>query len=245
MDTTARGQLSSSSKNVSSFTLKIVAIIGMTCNHASHIFAAHLPFGLYTVCFSLGGLTFPIMAFLVVEGYRHTSSLKKYALRLFVFALISQIPYYVFLGGEGNVLFTLLVGLGVLYCYDRLENKLLFFLVFLAAVFGSMIFDWGSIGIVMIFLFYVLKGRYASKIVPLLIPVLVMGPAVLASSLDFGPYTSLPDILYLSIGLVVTTALLLGYKGRRGRPLKYFFYFYYPLHILALGLLQVLFFGAV
>lgn len=64
--------------------------------------------------YSLGGLTFPIMAYLLCEGYRHTSSVRRYAERLAVFAVVSQIPYSLLFGATGNVLITLLIGLGML-----------------------------------------------------------------------------------------------------------------------------------
>ena len=92
--------------------LKVVAIMGMTCNHAAYVFAGHLPFVGECVLFAVGGVTFPVMAYLLVEGYRHTSNVKRYALRLAVFAAVSQIPYALYLALNANVLFTLLIGLG-------------------------------------------------------------------------------------------------------------------------------------
>ena len=58
---------------INGFTLKVVAIIGMTCNHVANVFAAQLPQPLLLALFSLGGVTFPIMAFLLVEGFTPVS----------------------------------------------------------------------------------------------------------------------------------------------------------------------------
>ena len=55
-------------RGVSSFTLKVVAIVGMTFNHACYIFYPYLPAEALLLLFGFGGLTFPIMAFLLVEG---------------------------------------------------------------------------------------------------------------------------------------------------------------------------------
>ena len=122
MSATSSISAASPKRGVSSFTLKVVAIVGMTFNHFCYMFYAHLPTEALCVLFGFGGLTFPIMAFLLVEGYNHTSNIKRYASRLFVFALISQVPYTLFLAPTTlNVLFTLLIGLALLYLYDRME----------------------------------------------------------------------------------------------------------------------------
>ena len=106
-----RNSDTASAKGLSSFVLKVVAIMGMTCNHAAYVFAGHLPFVGECVLFAVGGVTFPVMAYLLVEGYRHTSNVKRYALRLAAFAAVSQIPYALYLASNATVLFTLLIGL--------------------------------------------------------------------------------------------------------------------------------------
>lgn len=105
--------------SVTAFALKVAAIVGMTCNHIANVFGSELPGGAMVVLYSLGGLTFPIMAYLLCEGYRHTSSVRRYAERLAVFAVVSQIPYSLLFGATGNVLITLLIGLGMLWLVDR------------------------------------------------------------------------------------------------------------------------------
>ena len=77
---------------VTAFVLKVAAIVGMTCNHVANVFGSELPGGAMVALYSLGGLTFPIMAYLLCEGYRHTSSVRRYTERLAVFAVVSQIP---------------------------------------------------------------------------------------------------------------------------------------------------------
>ena len=114
-----------SSHGYSSFVLKLVAIITMTCNHAGYIYYAHLPFAARVILIAVGGITFPIMAYMLVEGYKYTSSITRYAGRLAIFALISQVPFWLFLGHEGNVLFSLLAGLGILWASDNIENPVL------------------------------------------------------------------------------------------------------------------------
>lgn len=138
---------------INSFALKIIAIAAMTCNHVANVFGPSLPGVIGFILYSLGGMTFPVMAFMLVEGYTHTSSIRNYALRLLAFAIVSQVPYSLLWGATPNVMFTLLVGLGVLWLSDNIESRPAFIAVFLAIIVFTANFDWGSIGIVVIYCF--------------------------------------------------------------------------------------------
>lgn len=228
---------------LSSFALKIVAIVGMTFNHAAYIFYPYLPFEAQCTMLAVGGVTFPVMAFLLVEGYRYTSNIRKYAGRLFVFALVSEIPYWLFLSHEGNVLFTLLLGLAALYLYDHMEQRAAFWLAFAALVAASGLCDWGVLGVIMILMIRAIADRRQRVVYPILVPIASMGlprASALMSTLDL---VHLPFLLYAFVGCTAAVPLLLSYNGRRGRPLKYFFYAYYPAHILVLGLAKGLLLG--
>lgn len=231
-------------KGLSSFTLKIIAIIGMTCNHAGYIFYSYLPFEVIFVCFAIGGITFPTMAFLLVEGYKHTSDIRKYALRLFIFALIAQIPFSLFLVAlEANVLFTLLLGLAALYLYDHMENRTLFWLAFVGIVVVSSQCDWGMLGPIVILIMHAVPHNKERIIFAIGLIILSVGfPSLLAyfATLDL---VQLPYALYAFVGSGMCIPLLLAYNGSRGRPLKWFFYAYYPAHILVLGVAKGLLFG--
>ena len=143
-----RGAACAGTGGLSSFALKAV-----TANHAGYLFANELPFWASCVLIGLGGLTFPVMAFLLVEGYRRTSNVKRYAFRLGAFALVSQIPYGLFLDDNINVLFTLLIGLGVLYADEHVRSRGAFWAVTAAGALASLACDWGFVGVVVIVLF--------------------------------------------------------------------------------------------
>lgn len=228
---------------LSSFALKVVAIVGMTMNHAAYVFYPYLPLEAQCVMFAVGGVTFPVMAFLLVEGYRYTSNIRKYASRLFLFALISEVPYWLFLAHEGNVLFTLLLGLAVLYLYDRLENRVLFWLAFAAITAVSATCNWGVMGIVMILMVRVVPDQRQRVVYPVLVPVAASGLPRLSELMSTLNLVHLPFALYAFVGCTLAIPLLLAYDGSRGRPLKYFFYAYYPAHILVLGVAKGLLFG--
>lgn len=73
---------------IDSFMLHILAMTLMLCDH---LWATLLPGQEWLTC--VGRLAFPIFAFMIAEGYAHTSNVKKYMGRLFVFALVSEIPF--------------------------------------------------------------------------------------------------------------------------------------------------------
>ena len=122
---------------MSAFVLKIIAMVTMTCDHLSYLI-----FGKFSFLNLIGRIAFPIFAYQITEGYTHTSNLKRYFLRLFVFALISQAPFMLFTSlvtndFRLNIFFTLLLGLVAITIFDRLssykyQNKFMHFVVGLA-----------------------------------------------------------------------------------------------------------------
>lgn len=240
----AAGAPSHARPGLSSFVLKIVAIIGMTANHTCYIYYQYLPTWALCAFLWLGGLTFPIMSFLLVEGYRHTSSVKRYAQRLLIFALVSQIPYGLFLGTNLNVMFTLLISLGLLYLNDHMQNRGAFWAATIVLTAVSALCDWGILGPLMVLLMQILPGRRERIIYPMLLPILGNGLPALIDFVAAGfDLTLLPFALYSLVGCTLAIPLLLSYNGQRGRPMKWFFYAYYPAHILVLGLVKGLLLG--
>lgn len=227
----------------SSFALKVVAIVGMTLNHGCYIFFPYLPPGVLSALFMFGGVTFPVMAFLLVEGYRYTSNVKRYASRLLVFALVSQVPYALFLSHNLNVLFTLLLGLAGLYLYDTMKQRGVFWLLFAALVATSALCDWGVFGPLMILMMRVISDRRQRVAYPILLPILGEGLPALSRYLEALDPLKLPFVLYPLVGCTLAIPLLLAYNGSRGKPMKWLFYAYYPLHILVLGLAKGLLLG--
>ncbi len=221
--------------DISACTLKMIAILGMTGNHAAAIFESALPYSVLCMLTGLGGLTFPIMAYALVEGYCHTSNVARYALRLFVFACITQVPFQLFLASKGNVLFTLLIGLGVLYARDHIRSAIVFWLLATMATLASICCDWGLIGIVMI-LVNAMAPQQGAQYYGALIPCVALGVSAL-TSLIIGDVSVLPQLFYAA-GCAGAAILLLHYQGRRGRPLQWFFYVYYPAHITVLGIVS-------
>ena len=147
---------------MSSYVIKLIAIITMFCDHSGDAILGH-----YSILNIIGRIAFPLFCFQIVIGYKHTRNVKKYLLRLFLFGLISQIPFslftYSYIGRFDllNVYFTLALGLLAIYVLDTLPKKYkiiaVVFDIILMAIAELAQTDYGWFGvclIICIFLFY-------------------------------------------------------------------------------------------
>jgi hypothetical protein len=156
-----------SHKCLSYIDLKFIACI---CMFIDHLWYSKIVLnGIATL---IGRLAFPIFAFQIVEGYCHTSNLRKYKFRLFLFALTSEIPYDLFCKGRvvtlkyQNVLFTLLLGLIVIeyldkYLKDRTRKQLVISFLVIACCFICSIYfhtDYSYTGLLTVVMFYLCRN---------------------------------------------------------------------------------------
>ena len=201
-----------------SFQLKCIAIVSMALDHTG---AVLYPSQIWLRC--LGRIAFPIFCFLIVEGFFHTHDVRRYMGRLGVFALISEIPYDLALRGvpleyaHQNVFFTLLIGIGMMILLERnrewpVKAVILLLAMWLAVLIRS---DYNFRGILLIFVFYIFhESRWL---------------AVTAGGL----WNFLYQGVIQKYGVLSVLPLAL-YNGERGRKMKYFFYIFYPAHLLLL-----------
>jgi len=209
----------------------------MACCHTVITFEDYIPVFLMFILNTLGIFTFPIMAYLIVEGYHKTSNIKKYIFRLFFFGLLSSFPSYL-LNGRLSVMFTLLYGLISLFLWNYTTNKVLFWLCFSGMIILSIFSDWSIIGVPLIFMYGTIKGEkrriILSTVIILIIGLVIVG---ILAILRYGWSKQLAlDSVQMLAGIFVIP-LLLSYNSKRGysRPsLKYLFYIFYPAHFLIL-----------
>ena len=196
----------------------------------------------YALCFvfrTFGRLTAPIMSWFLVQGYIHTSSKKRYAGRLLIFALISQIPFALVRSGkfwtnELNVIFTLLLSFLMLCiidsALDTLPKVLLSILVFAASVFC----DWAIFMPFMVLIFYLLKDKRRALVIfySILSLLVVLADIAILCIKGYHWYWEL-----WQAGMFLFIPLLFLYKGQAGSRApfhKWFFYVFYPAHLLVL-----------
>lgn len=217
-------------------TLKLIAMLTMLIDHATELLVRNGSI-LYLIGRSIGRLAFPIFCFLLVEGLLHTKNVKKYLIRLGIFALISEIPFDLAFGKgktfadifnlrSQNVFFTLFIGLLVIFLIQIIQNKyndnkvMAVILISIIVLIGCQMAnylrtDYSYMGVLMIVCFYLFKNNK----LPLFLSIFLL-------NLSMGPLQVLATISFLFIFL---------YNGERGPKInKYVFYAFYPVHILVL-----------
>lgn len=224
-------------KILSGSALKLLAIVSMLVDHLAAFLwydepwctdawfsIGHREMSAYALMRMFGRIAFPLFAFLIVEGFQHTRNRKRYGIQLLIFALISELPWNLVHGGQffyrgQNVLFTLLLGYLGLCALERFRDdkkKLLASLLGLLVVSIVLRADYGCSGYGFILLLYVLRNQQLVRA--------IIGCCVLGSRWVAGT-------AFIPIAL---------YNGKRGfvrGPVgKYFFYLFYPLHLLIIYL---------
>lgn len=221
---------------MSSFILKILAMIFMICDHsAKSILTGATPLYLVGVC------SFPIFAFQIVQGYINTSNLKNYIKRLFTFALVSQIPFMLFLSTftnnifRFNIFFTLILGLLALYFYSLKINNFFKFFIILFFIFIASYFrvDYGAWGVTLILMFYIFREN--KILLGLLYVILCIIKYINILILHF-------NFFFFGLFAFTISALIaiLLYNGKKGKHLPTFFYMFYPIHLLVIYLIHVI-----
>lgn len=227
-------------KIFSGSALKRIAILSMFIDHAAlvllywGILYPNLPiiegtsidtvYKVYKLMRNIGRIAFPIFCFLLVEGFTHTSNRKKYALRLLLFACISEIPFdlavsnTLFDPNTCNVFITLVLGLLTIWTMDHFREKVP--MQILLALLGCYLAyrinsDYDYRGIILIVLLYYFRYDRSLQSFAGAISLYWEWPAMFA---------------FIPISM---------YNGTRGISRKYFFYIFYPAHLLMLYMIKL------
>jgi len=232
--------------------LKIIAIIFMIIDHIGFVLCNN-DFTLRCI----GRLAFPIFSFLIVNGFHHTKSKFKYLWRLGLFAIISEPIFDLgFFGSlfdlnNQNVFFTLFLGVLLITILNNLSitikekegdniwTKLIYgllafwFIGLFASLNYTMNADYGWFGILVIVLFYYTYESSILNKIMMFIGLLVINIVYI--------YDGNSNIEILSMLSLIPIYLFKDKKVEVSKPLKYFFYIFYPLHILIIYLAKILF----
>lgn len=221
---------------MSSFALHIWAMLLMLCDHLQLTLLPDLP-----ILRCVGRLAFPLFAFMAVEGYLHTRSLKKYLLRLLMLAVISEVPFDLLVSGSvfdpmhQNVIWTIILGLCCIRAFENISadlKKMLSAVVIIASLAAAIIarVDYSSAGVLTLLAFYAFRGNTVRCRLMQLLSLAFIN-LVLLGGIEFAfPYQALA---VLSLPIIW---LYDGSQGPHNGFIKAANYLFYPAHMLILAL---------
>lgn len=226
--------------------IKYIAMAAMFCNHFATVFLKGQTL-LYEIFIDIGYFTAITMCYFLVEGFAYTHSRKKYGQRLFVFALISQIPFQIVTGYLAlNMMFTLFTCFLILVVLEHVWNPqkryLLIFLLFMATLF----MDWGILAPAFVVMFAKCKDDRQKLMKVFGVCVTIFFVVNFMTKIEFYPHTA--DVFVYSamscIGMIASGIMISTYyqreKNNENRKCsKWFFYVFYPAHLLLLGVLRM------
>ena len=213
-------------------SLKLIAMVTMLIDHIGLALFPEQLMWRY-----IGRISFPIFAFLIVEGFVHTSDFKRYVGRILIFGIVSEIPFNMLVAGKiidlehQNVFFTFAIGLIMLHFIEKntepvLNNGFLIIGIIFSIILRT---DYSIYGIGLIYIFYVFKN---SKITMLSFATLVS--LISGGAQRFAALSTVPIALYNGER---------GPKALDNKFMKYLFYVFYPLHIIVLVTIRAVIYG--
>ncbi len=237
---------------ISSMTLHILAMTFMLCDH---LWATIVPGNNWLTC--IGRLAYPIFAFMIVEGYFHTSNLKRYIGRLFLFALLSEIPFNLVMGSRffypihQNVLFTFLIGICLIHLNEKASKTSQLWLriitcigtIILGFVLGLITFvDYHYAGVFTILAFYFFRGHKWYQLLGQALCLYYINFEIL-SGLEYEINLLGQTYYFLQQGFALLALIPIWlYNGNQGpynKTIKWIYYSFYPVHLLALALIRM------
>ena len=235
---------------LSSFALKIIATVSMLIDHIGKILFVQSP-QIYKIMHAVGRLSFPLYCFLLVEGLIHTKNRLKHAILLFVFAIVSEFPYDLTKEkwepmSEQSIMCLLFIGFVSIWILDSVKNREKDYPNALETIFGNKLTDWiirllvivggtlivyygrimsGPLGFWLIILLYTFREGHGFRVL---------------SNLGINLAMALPlNKIQILGGLAIIPMEL--YNEKPGKyKWKYFFYLFYPVHLLALVSIKML-----
>lgn len=240
-------------KKLNSNHLKLIAIVAMTIDHVADLLYPNMQGNIICIIMHIiGRLTAPIMFFFICEGFYYTHDVKKYIKRLFMFSILSHFAYCFAFGidfipfkegifNQTSIMWTLawsVVALYITYSNTKFKDwqKTLLILLICLITFSA---DFSSIAVISILYMYKYRSNLKKQMLSMMFWLLIY------ALVSFIFVNKLYGILILFSALSYEVLKL--YDGTRGKnkTMKWFFYMYYPLHLLIIGILRILIYGNV
>lgn len=233
---------------MTSLWLHIIAMVFMLCDH---LWGTIILGNEWLTC--IGRISFPIFAFLIVEGYFKTRDLKNYIFRLTFIALISEVPFDLMMGGSvfypfhQNVIWTFLIAIWLISWNEKVKDRSLLFRILTcvaSVVCGYLLglitmVDFYHAGVLTVLVFYFFREKKWWSYIGQLICLWYINTEMLGGLVyEFGSFT------FHQQGFALIALLFVWmYNGKKGHSSKLFqalCYIFYPLHMFVLWLIKVM-----
>lgn len=226
---------------MTSFQIKLLAILFMIVDHIGVYLFPNI-----ILLRVIGRLSFPLFCWLIANGARYTHNINSYLFRLFVFALISQYPFYLVNKLVGipwalNVFFTLSLGLLAIKILKESKsvylNIAVVLLASLVAEFSGS--DYGMFGVLSIVLFYIYFGKpketsISQTVVYFLAVTYTVAVIYLTVANPLYYY-----IIFLKPFGLLSLMFINNYNKRSGPKTGYLFYAVYPVQYFLFYILKL------
>ena len=231
------------SKYLTSNKLKLIALISMTVDHFFWIFYPGFSEQWFVILgHTFGRIAAPLFFFLASEAFYNSHNRKKYLTRLLIFSLVSHLAYcYGFnksFISSTSVIFSIFLGISSLMIFYNSKLKQFqkyIILVFMAFI--SMFSDWPFKGFFLILNFGINRNNFKKQMLIFFITIITY------SAFFYEKINKIYGLIQLSALLSVPLIKNYCIKRERGKKLKYFFYFYYPFHLIFIRLIHDYFFN--
>lgn len=206
----------------------------------------------------IGRIAFPIFAFLIAEGCRYTRTRLRYFMTIFISGLVFFVVTYLFTGEIFyNVFLNFSIAILCIYLLEYLKK----------IIFAENVSVLTVIALSFAYVLVLVAAYVTFRLLPIEYGFFGMLIPVLVSLTDLRPFTDAPAVKYIDnhgVRIIVTALLLISihltssfplqifsllsvpfllfYNGKAGsRRLKYFFYAFYPAHIIIICAIKQLF----
>lgn len=241
-----------SKQGLNSNQLKMIAIIAMTIDHLTSVIFPGYPKDIWILGLHvIGRFAMPIFCFSIAEGYHYTHNIKRYMFRLFLFAFISHfcynfafgipfIPFQTSVFNQTSVIWPFAWSLVALIVLDsdspKIKGWMKQAIVLLLSV-VTFCADWSSIAMLVIIGFVQYRGNFKKQMQNMMFYIFIYSVV----------YFLFIDKVYGALQMMtcLTIPIIRKYNGQRGswKGMKWFFYLYYPGHLLICGLVRVMLHG--
>ena len=225
------------STNLDTNFIKIIAITAMTIDHIGGAF-----FPQYPAFRWIGRIAFPLFCYCLTVGMLYTHDIKKYVLRLFAFAIISQ-PFWILAFNSDdilgnifnlNIFFTLVVSL--LSTWGFKEKKWWLFIAGLILL-NLVNFDYAMTGLILMLIFYLTRNK---PVIGLIIYIITYLPALNGYMEDPLALKIMGHAIGFEIFSIFALPFIYIKTNFNIKISKWFFYIYYPAHLFVIFLIQLI-----